>query len=94
MSKPNLNKLLQQKAELEARIQQTRNREAMEERKRDTRRKILAGAYVIKLAENDLKKLGRELISVGMLESRDYALFGVEHNSANFDSTSNRLSLD
>lgn len=78
MSKPNLERLLQQKAELDARIQQTRNREAAEERKRDTRRKILAGAYVIQLAENDLKKLGRELISAGMLEPRDYALFGLE----------------
>ena len=92
MSKPNLNKLLQQKTELEARIQQTRNREAMEERKRDTRRKILAGAYVIKLAENDLQKLGRELISAGMLGPRDYALFGMENDSTDFDS--NRLSLD
>jgi hypothetical protein len=92
MSKPNLNKLLQQKAELEARIQQTKNREAMEERKRDTRRKILAGAYVIKLADNDLKKIGRELISAGMLEPRDYALFGVENDTSDFDS--NRLSLD
>lgn len=92
MSKPNLNKLLQQKAELEARIQQTRNREMAEERKRDTRRKILAGAYVIKLADNDLKKLGRELISAGMLEPRDYALFGVENDSSDFDS--NRLSSD
>ncbi|MBC3937090.1 mobilization protein [Undibacterium sp. CY7W] len=92
MSKPNLNKLLQQKAELEARIQQTRNREMVEERKRDTRRKILAGAYVIKLAENDLKKLGRELIAAGMLELRDYALFEVNNDSSDFDS--NRLSLD
>ena len=92
MSKPNLDKLLQQKAELEARIQQTRNREMAEERKRDTRRKILAGAYVIKLAENDLRKLGKELISAGMLEPRDYVLFGVDNDSADFDS--NRLSLD
>lgn len=91
MSKPNLNKLLQQKAELETRIQQTKNREAMEERKRDTRRKILAGAYVIKLADNDLKKLGKELISAGMLEPRDYALFGVENDSSDFES--NRLPL-
>ena len=66
--------------------------EMAEERKRDTRRKILAGAYVIKLAENDLKKLGRELINAGMLEPRDYALFGVDNDSADFDS--NRLSLD
>jgi len=92
MSKPNLSKLLQQKAELEARIQQTKNREAMEERKRDTRRKILAGAYVIKLADNDLKKLGNELVSAGMLEPRDYTLFGLENGSSDFDS--NRLPLD
>jgi hypothetical protein len=91
MSKPNLEKLLQQKAELEARIQQTKNREALEERKRDTRRKILAGAYVIKLAENDLKKLGEELISVGMLEPKDYVLFGLANPAANFDT--NRLAL-
>jgi hypothetical protein len=53
----------------------------MEERKRDTRRKILAGAYVIQLAENDLQKIGRKLITAGMLEPRDYALFGVENDS-------------
>jgi len=78
MSKPNLEKLLLQKAELEARIQQTRNRKAAEERKRDTRRKILAGAYVIQLAENDLQKIGRELIVAGMLEPRDYFLFNLK----------------
>jgi methyl coenzyme M reductase gamma subunit len=77
MSKPNLNKLLQQKAELEARIQQTRNREAAEEKKRDARIFRLAGAYVIKLAENDLQRVGKELIAAGMLEPRDYGLFGL-----------------
>jgi hypothetical protein len=47
---------------------------------------------VIKPAENDLKKLGKELISAGMLEPREYALFGLENDSSDFDS--NRLSLD
>jgi hypothetical protein len=28
------------------------------------------------LAENDLQRVGKELISAGMLEPRDYALFG------------------
>ncbi|MFZ6773246.1 hypothetical protein ACO0LB_11080 [Undibacterium sp. SXout7W] len=88
MSKPNLNKLLQQKAELETRIQQTKNREAMEERKRDTRRKILAGAYVIRLAENDLRKLGKELIAAGILEPRDYALFGIGNDLDGTDTDS------
>lgn len=83
MSKTNLEKLLEQRAQLEGRIQQARNREAAEERKRDTRRRILAGAYVIKLAENDLQRGGRELISAGMLEPRDYALFGVSETDVN-----------
>jgi hypothetical protein len=82
MSKANLEKLLEQRAQLEARIQQTRNRETAEERKRDTRRKILAGAYVIKLAENDLQRVGKELIVAGMLEPRDYALFGLSATGA------------
>ena len=43
---------------------------------------------MIKLAENDLKKLGKELISAGMLEPRDYALFGVNDDNADFDSDS------
>lgn len=77
MSKTNLEKLLEQRTQLEARIQQARNREAAEERKRDTRRKILAGAYVIKLAENDLQRVGRELIAAKVLEPRDYPLFGL-----------------
>lgn len=77
MSKTNLEKLLEQRAQLETRIQQTRNRDAAEERKRDTRRKILAGAYVIKLAKNDLQQVGKELIAEGMLDQRDYALFGL-----------------
>lgn len=77
MVKTNLEKLLEQRAQLEARIQQTRNKEASYERKRDTRRKILAGAYVIRLAENDLRKIGNELIAAGMLEPRDYSLFGI-----------------
>lgn len=85
MSKTNLDKLLEQRAQLEARIQQARNREAAEERKRDTRRKILAGAYFIKLAENDLQRVGKELISAGMLELRDYALFGLSATGTNGD---------
>lgn len=75
MSKTNLDKLLEQRAQLEARIQQVRSREAAEKRKWDTRRRILAGAYMIKLAENDLQRVGRELIAAGMLQPRDYGLF-------------------
>jgi hypothetical protein len=37
----------------------------------------LAGAYVIKLAENDLQRVDKELIAAGMLEPRDHALFGL-----------------
>ena len=72
-----LEKLLEQRTQLQARIDQTRNREAALEKSRDTRRMILAGAYVIRLAEYDMQKVGRELIAAGMLEQRDYALFGI-----------------
>ena len=31
----------------------------------------------IKLAKNDLQRVGKELIATGMLEPRDYGLFGL-----------------
>lgn len=76
-----IDRLLEQRNRLNARIEQLRNREAVEERKRDTRRKILAGAYFIRLLENDLQRVGRELIADKMLLERDYPLFGLQHDA-------------
>lgn len=71
-----IEKMQQQKAKLDARIQQLRNRQANEERKKDTRRKILAGAYFIKLMSGDLAAIGKEIQSAGVLRSEDAKLFG------------------
>ena len=65
------------KAQLDARIQQLKNKQTSEERKKDTRRKILAGAFFIQLLNGDLKRLGNRLKSAGMLQPRDYELFGL-----------------
>ncbi|MET3124825.1 hypothetical protein AAKU67_004447 [Oxalobacteraceae bacterium GrIS 2.11] len=80
MGYSNIEKLLRQKAELDARIQQTKNRNMTAERKRETRRRILAGEYAMKMFDGDLKKLGIELLNAGILEPRDFALFGVTEN--------------
>lgn len=45
----------------------------------------------MKMFEGDLQKLGRELISAGMLEPRDYAIFGV-HDATDSTDT-DRLAL-
>ena len=70
-----INKLVEQRNRLNARIEQIRNKELAEERKRDTRRKILAGAYFIKLMGGNLEKVGETLLDDGMLEERDFELF-------------------
>ena len=91
MSRTNLEKLLERRAQLEIRIQQIRSRAASEERKRDTRRKILVGAYVISLAEQDLSELGKNMIAAGLLTPADYALFGLA--SDDYNATYHRLDL-
>lgn len=70
-----IEKMQQQKAKLDARIQQLKNRQATEERKKDTRRKILAGAYFIKLMNGDLAAIGNEIHSAGLLRGLDAELF-------------------
>lgn len=72
-----IEKMQEQKAKLDARIQQLRNRQAMEERKKDTRRKILAGAYFIQLLGGDLEKVGNTLNDAGLLRSGELGLFCV-----------------
>ncbi|MBX9960793.1 MAG: hypothetical protein K2Y15_11715 [Burkholderiaceae bacterium] len=70
-----IEKMQQQKARLDARIQQLRNRQTREERKKDTRRKILAGAYFIKLMGGDLAMVAKQMDDAGLLRSEDAALF-------------------
>lgn len=79
MANEKLEKLLAQKAALDARIRQEQNRENEKKRKADTRRKILAGAVVLEHAERnaiyqlELKKLLGEFLT----RADDRALFGL-----------------
>ena len=72
-------KLAKKKAKLEAATRRLRARAAATERKRDTRRKILAGAWVLARADQDLEA-ARQLTQGldGFLErDRDRALFNL-----------------
>ena len=77
MGQTNIDEMLAQKAKLEMRIRRARARELQQERQRETRRKVLAGTYMLSVAGNDWKKIGRELEATNMLHEDDRALFGL-----------------
>lgn len=72
-----LRELEARRLRLAARIQRMRGRMSAEERKRDTRRKILAGAYLIRLMGGDLQRVGLRLREAGFLKEQDASLFGL-----------------
>ena len=72
-----IQKMEAQRAKLDARTQLLKNRKNAEERKKDTRRKILAGAYLINQMGGDLQHLGQCLESAGFLSERDRQLFNL-----------------
>lgn len=74
-----LKKLLEQQSRLEARIQQLKSQEQNQERKNETRRKMIAGAFILEKhqRENTMDELVKELD--GFLQNRkDRMLFGLE----------------
>ena len=74
-----LRKLEEQRARINAEIQRVRSRESQEERKRETRRKILAGAMVLdRVARGDLsEKLFKADMDRFLDRDQDRALFGL-----------------
>ena len=74
-----MRKLEEQRARINAEIQRVRSRESQEERKRETRRKILAGAMVLDRVAR--KELAEKLFLADMdrfLErDQDRAVFGL-----------------
>ena len=74
-----LRKLEEQRARINAEIQRVRSRESQEERKRETRRKILAGAMVLdRVARKDLsEKLFKADMDRFLERDQDRALFGL-----------------
>lgn len=75
-TKEYLEKLKSQKAKIEARIQQVTSREKVKERKEDTRRKILVGAYYLDKAkkENTMHEINKAMSNYLTRES-DKKLF-------------------
>lgn len=80
MAKDNsLDKLLERKAKLDARIQAIRSRESQQARKDDARRKVLVGALVLKAVEsNQNQKLWLDgLLDNGLKRDDDRKLFNM-----------------
>ena len=77
--------LEEQRARINAEIQRVRSRESLEERKRETRRKILAGAMVLdRVAGGDLsEKLFKADMDRFLEREQDRALFGLPPRPAN-----------
>jgi len=73
-----LDKLLKQQLKLDARIKGIKTREAHQERKNETRRKILAGAYILEKhsKEDTMHQLNKEL-DWFLTRKNDRALFGL-----------------
>ena len=74
-----IRQLEEQRARINAEIQRVRSRESQEERKRETRRKILAGAMVLdRVKRKDLsEKLFKADMERFLDRDQDRALFGL-----------------
>ncbi len=74
-----IRQLEEQRARINAEIQRVRSRESQEERKRETRRKILAGAMVLdRVKRKDLsEKLFKADMDRFLERDQDRALFGL-----------------
>jgi large subunit ribosomal protein L7/L12 len=78
MPKPNLEKLLEQQKQIDAKVKLAKNRLAKQDKKDDTRRKILAGAYVLEKCQKNenypdfVKELDKFLF-----RKSDRSLFGL-----------------
>ena len=73
-----LRKLKEKEAKLKAQFQRVSGRQKAEERKADTRRKVLAGAVILKACESDsaLKEKVWPLLEKNIVLNKDRAVFG------------------
>jgi hypothetical protein len=65
------------------RLSGLRSRQARIERAQETRRLILAGKFMLKLCQNDMRKLGAQLTAAGFIGERDRSLFESPHGPSN-----------
>jgi len=78
MKDETIQKMEAQRAKLDARIQLLKNKKNAEERKKDIRRKILAGVYLIHYMDANLQDLGKRMKDAGFLHERDLHLFNLD----------------
>jgi hypothetical protein len=83
MTADRLAKLLEKRAQLEARIETEKARQRQQARKEDTRRKIIAGALALEHAEQDpaFGETLRRLLMRYVERPADRALFGLPANA-------------
>jgi hypothetical protein len=74
-----LNRLIEQREAVNARIRQEQNRQRAGDRRADTRRKVLAGAAVLEWAKRDNEFSSRLMteLKVFLVRDDDRALFGM-----------------
>jgi hypothetical protein len=74
-----LNRLIEQRNAVNARIKQEQNKQRAGERKSDTRRKVLAGATVLEWAKRDNEFSSRLMAELKrfLVRDDDRALFGL-----------------
>ncbi len=77
-STPELEALMKKRAQLDARIQNLKAKEASQQRKDDTRRKILVGSYILDKNQKSgtMEKIIQELDKF-LSKPNDRALFGL-----------------
>ena len=79
-AKTRLERLMVQREQLDARLTTTRSQVSRQERRDETRRKIIAGAWALKMLGGHWQQVGEELRDAGMLDVRDFGLFGLDAN--------------
>jgi hypothetical protein len=79
-AKTRIDRIMVQRAQLDARLSTLRVQLTRQERRDETRRKIIAGAWAFKMLGGDWQRVGQKLRDVGMLDFRDAPLFGLGDN--------------
>lgn len=81
-AKARLDRLMTKRAQLDARLSTARAQVSRQERRDETRRKIIAGAWAFKTHGEDWRRVGEKLRAANMLDARDYALYGLGENQS------------
>lgn len=79
-AKTKVDRLMMQRAQLDARLATAKAEMTRQERRDETRRKIIAGACFLRMFDSDWKRVGEKIRNAGMLDARDVRLFGLDDN--------------